>query len=779
MADVTSTARLVVTVEGEDKVKKLAASLKALAGAGGTKKIGVGGGATGLASQMAATHIAVKRAIAPAIAAGAVTAKVMEKTAGQQAGIAKTVATMSASQAITGKLMGQIGAGQAVMAKTVAPMMAAQTAAAKLAKAMPTSLAEGMAKAQAARAAIVGRGKEVFPEQAPGPSGMTAKMIAALRKNAHAQGTDDEIRARYAKPPAAAIPFNKKELAQRAAMGVPAAGAGLAEGGGIGIGGGLARLGLGVGVVGILGGATVALTALAAAAAAVSVGAWAANKGLDEASKSAKNIWDNMGRAKAAGKTVDQLADRDALRDQLFGEKAAGLENRLPKLLTEQRQKKGIAGDKGIFGKLGLDRKTLADMEKKGEADATGVLERIGDKRAQLEDKIAAAKLPKQKAALEKQLGAFDKSMNLFLGKPLADMVRGLPRDEAKKFKNELKAVSDSFDKVVPKTTPKELEQQAARLQRAEFVAAQIAKKRDEAIGRTTTPAAARFQEAKNKITGALSPEYSQIVGNIGRLALDAGTALLGMIPTDKIKAAAGVVGNYLQNLKLEDIPGEFTKLGTLIKDKVRGAFATEDQDLWEGIKETLKGGLKSAFDNQADLWTGIGTKISSGLKAAMDSIQIGDSFTGLGKLVTDAITNAIKAAKDALGLGEKPAEPVIPRGKDELQEQPAPTQPEQTPGRFEELLELPAKASEAAQTFNDAAGSGLPGKGGEAGSAFNSSVDGNSIGSAIGNTAAGIISGTTVNVKVDVSGAVSSSVSGGGSKSGGASPGPDTTAGQ
>jgi hypothetical protein len=53
MADVTSTARLIVTVEGEDKVRKLAASLKALGAAGGTKRFGVGTGAGGLAAQMA------------------------------------------------------------------------------------------------------------------------------------------------------------------------------------------------------------------------------------------------------------------------------------------------------------------------------------------------------------------------------------------------------------------------------------------------------------------------------------------------------------------------------------------------------------------------------------------------------------------------------------------------------------------------------------------------------------------------------------------------------
>jgi hypothetical protein len=811
MADVTSTARLIVTVEGEDKIRKLLADLKKLGAAGGASKIGIGGGKGGLgslAASTAATHVAVKRAIAPAIAAGVATAKVVEKTASQQASVAKTVATIGATQAVTGKLMGKIGEGQSVLAKAVAPLQ---------------TVTGGMAKAQAALAAVKGRAKELFPAQGPPATGITDKFIAAIRKRG-ALGTDEEIRQRYANPPAATIPLNKKELAKRAAMGLPPPGAaaGVAEGaagaGGMGL---AARLGVGAGVVTILGGAAVALGALAAAAGAVAVGAWAANKGLDAASKSAKNIWDNMGRAKAQGKTVDELADRDALRDQLFGEKAEGFENRLPRLLTDQKRKKGILGDKGIFGTLGLDKKTMAEMEKKGEADATGVLTRIADKRFELEDKINAAKTPKQKAALEQKLRQFDKSFDLFAGKPLADAVRGLPKGEAKKFKDELKQVSDAFDEVVPKTTPKQLEQQAAAMQRAEFIRDQIAKKRDEAIGRITTPAAARFQEAKNAISAQLSPIYSQIVGNIGRLALDAGTALLKMIPVDKLKAAGKVVGDYLKNLKVENIGAELGKLKDIIWNGIRGAIATPDQTIWEGLKERFKEGLKSAWDNQKavwtdvigpaigegiksawqnqkDLWSGIGTMISEGVTSAIDGIKATapNLFSGLGTAITDAVKTMINTVGQIIP-GFKPFETSTDllkreqRERDERRargEQEGPFLPGQgppaAPGAADQLgigdigNNLPQKAGEAAQTFNDAAGSGLSGKGSEAGGAFNSAVDGNSIGSAIGNTAAGIISSTTVNVKVDVSGAVTSSTSVGGGRGGGASTGTDKPSG-
>jgi len=794
MADVTSTARLIVTVEGEDKIRKLMADLKKLAAAGGTSKIGIGGGKGGigsLAASTAATHVAVKRAIAPAIAAGVVTAKVVEKTASQQASIAKTVAAVGATQAITGKLMGKIGEGQSILAKAVAPLQ---------------TVTGGIAKAQAAVAKVMARPKEAFAAPEAVATGMTDKMIRKLRQFSNAQGTDEEIRARYAKPPAARMPLNKKELAKREAMGLPPiGGAGVAEGaaGGMGL---AARLGVGAGVVTILGGAAVAVGALAAAAGTLAVGAWAANKGIDAASKSAKNIWDNMGRAKAQGKTVDEIADRDMLRDQLFGDKAEGFENRLPRLLTDQKRKKGILGDKGIFSTLGLDKKTMAEMEKKGEADATGVLTRIADKRFELEDKINAAKTPKQKAALEKKLHAFDKSFDLFAGKPLADAVRGLPRGEAKKFRDELAAVSDSFDKVVPKTTSKQLEQQAAALQREEFKARAIAQKRDEAIGRITTPAATRFQAAKNDISAQLSPIYSQIVGNIGRLALDVGTELLKMIPTDKLKAAGKVVGDYLQNLKVEDIGTELGKLKDIIWNSVRGAIATPDQTIWEGLKERFTEGLKSAWDNQKavwtdvigpaigeglksawqnqkDLWSGIGTMISEGVTSAIDGIKATapNLFSGLGTAITDAVKTMINTVGQIIP-GFKPFETSTDllrreqRERDERRargEQEGPFLPGQgpkpAPGAAEQLgidsigQNLTTKAGEAAQTFNDAAGSGLSGKGSEAGGAFNSSVDGGAIGSKIGTTAAGIISATTVNVKVDVSGAVSSTVSGGG----------------
>jgi len=199
MADVTSTARLIVTVEGENKIKALAAQIKALQGLSGSKRIG---GVTGPA-QMVAQNVAMKRA----------------------------ATQMAASQAVTGRLMKPMQAQVSQTAKIVAPLAAQQAALAKttsnILKTEKASAAD-MAKAQAARARVMARQKEVYPVNAAAASGITDKLLRSIQKRNLGMSEADARRA--ATGGTRQLPgINKRDIATAVGQGWMSRSAGAAQ----------------------------------------------------------------------------------------------------------------------------------------------------------------------------------------------------------------------------------------------------------------------------------------------------------------------------------------------------------------------------------------------------------------------------------------------------------------------------------------------------------------------------------------------------------------------
>ena len=796
MADVTSTARLIVEVIGEDKVKALARDLAALKKAGGSFAaggVGARAGAKGALAELAGTRAGVKaglvRAMAPVVAAQATAAKLSQ----QQAKSLLQAVSPAAAGALQAKLSQQ--QGRALLA-ALEPAIKAQTAAAVAApKAIAAPIVSGIAEMTAAQrlaASIARRTGEktaaVEARLAKGPQPFPLNAAEQKRRDAN-------IAARAAGAAGAGPPKP------------PGAAAGLAEGAGVGV---AARAGLAVGGI-------TAAASLAAAGVVASIGiVLAAMKtGFSAAEKHAKDTIKLAGEAKRAGVTMDELQERRIAGERVLGEQYESIEKRLPKLLSTRNKQTRAALDS-----LGLSPKDLAQLEKAGKRfDPLDVIEKMQGKREALEDKALKAKAGKEKSAADKALRDFDDRLTRVLGKEAADKIAAGRAAETRQAKEDARRIT-AFG---PKEAPAKQLADAKRMQREQDLidrnsaafTARIGSGMSESVGNVLETFRTKFQEV-------LGPGIADLTTNIGRLGFEGLKTAL-----DALAPGAGSAATALQSLNtaLEGLTFDQaveklkTNLGEGIRSAVDNAFKgmaadfSADSPFVKSVQENWKRFLdlfKLPDKKDADLTEA--ERVAKRDAELRQQTAAQDAAAAAARIRSEA-TEAAREARDKEIREQREAKPPP------LEEKPKISLDEalkQIPSIGDLLkqsvdsidltgkgaalgdsiktsvdsIDLSGKGAEAGNAlgtaagtginaagtsggnaFSAAAGQGITSAGTAGGAAFASAINPSSIGSAIGAAAAAAISAATVNVNVNanVAGAAV-----GGARGGGASTGPD-----
>jgi hypothetical protein len=661
MADVTSTARLIVTVEGEGKIAALAAQLKALKALGGSTRVGAGGG-VGLAQQMA-----TRRAIATV-------GKQQAGIAKQQSGLTKQLATVSATQAVTGKLLAPMAAQQRTTAKLIAPLAAQQATLAKTVKPLAAGQA-AIARVQQqwlAGRAMAARGART-PSQPPAPSGVTPGLMKSiLERSPHL--TAAQVAAAQAAPtifpPSAAMLKAQAKAAKAAAKAAAAAqpppptpprtSAGrrgglrappvvppvgpvlgpVARAAGLGAAGGVFARG-----------------AAAAAPLAGAVGALAV--GFKAASSQAEELVTNQGRALKSRREIDEVEARRAAGEAVFGKGYETLEKRLPKLLSDQRAKRGIAGEKGLFARMGIDPAAVAKMEKAGKRlDTYDIGEIFAKKREQLEGAVAAAKTPKAAQAAQKKLDQFWKDVGLFG----PEMVRATAfgSEALKNFRENQQQIQQAYGAGLADEKTQLRQAQANVLARAN-VGNQFKESMDR-VGTIAMPGVNKALDALNTKMLDLGPAVSGTLGHFSRLGWEGIASSINSIDSSKFKTAMQDLQTMLAGETWETL--DLSKVATGIGKALGAAFEGVDfsesigklsTKLGESIPDLLGTAVEGAFTAMAE---NIGKGIDNMMiKWLPESMLSEEQIEEKRKRAADAA--AKKAEEDA-----KKAPPVPPQIK-------------------------------------------------------------------------------------------------------------------
>jgi len=626
MADVTSTARLIVTVEGENKIKALAAQIKALQGLSGSKRIG---GVTGPA-QMVAQNAAMKRA----------------------------ATQMMASQAITGRMLKPLQAQVQQTSKIVAPLVAQQ---AQLAKAQKATAAD-MLRAEKARAKAIARGRENYPAQAAAASGITDKLLRSIQKRNMGMSLEDARRA--ATGGTRQLPgLNKRDIATAVGQGwmTRAAGAAqlaamaakpavaeaaakaarstpsarVASGGRSGRAGSLLA-GAGTRAVGAIEGATGAwgVGALArglgsAALAAVPLAAAAGSMaiGFKAANAQAEDLVTNTAKSLKSRREVDEVEARQAAGEAVFGPGYAGLEKRLPKMLSDQRAKRGIAGEKGLYGRLGLDPAHVKKMEAAGKKlDAYDIGQIFAKKREQLEAAVEGAKTPKAADAAKKRLAQFWKDVGLF--GPELVRATAFGSEALAQFLQTQQQIQQAYGAGLVDEKQQLRDAQQNILLRSS-IGSQFKEGMDR-IGTQALPGVNQALAAFNQKMLELGPSVTTTIGQFARLGWEGIASSINSIDSSKLKTALDDLNKSLTGASWETLDTGLiaSKLGTAMK-------AAWDAVDWSSSISAATAKLPSL----------VGTALKAAFEAGM---------TGLGDAIGEGVQNMINVWRKRLGLDEQ-----------------------------------------------------------------------------------------------------------------------------
>jgi hypothetical protein len=836
MADVTSTARLVVTVEGEGKIKALAAQIKALQGLSGSKRIGAGLSTTAAAAQTAV----INRRVA---------------TVGkQQAAVSKQLATVSASQAITGKMLAPLAGQQKQTAKILTPLVAQQATLAKT----QSDLTAGMLRAEKARAARLQRGREVFPEQAPAAAGITPSLLRSIKKRNLGMTEAEALRA--ATGGTRNLPkINKKDFASAAGQGwltreaaaagvaalaakpaVAQAAAKAAGGGGkppkmtpsqraltsFGAGavsktlaatGVPAAVGAGIGTLARgLGAASAAAIPLAGTVGAMAVGFKSANA-------QAEDLVTNTGKAMKSRREVDEVEARQAAGESVFGKNYEQLEKRIPKLLSEQRAKRGIAGEKGLFARVGLDPARVAKLEKAGKRlDTYDIGEIFAKKREDLEAAVAGAKTPKAAEAAKKKLAQFWKDVALFG----PEMVRATAfgSEALKRNRENQQKIQDAYGKGLADEKTQLQQAQENALLRGQ-VGSQFKEFQDR-IGTFSMGGVNEALAAFNAKMLQIGPGLSEAIGRLSGIGWSAIAAGIKSIDGGWLETQLQKINQSLRDFKIEDASVESItqqlqeQFNNAMKAGVEGMTSGEGsaqladiiakdfkEKFWPSVLENIRRlGLldkpKTEAEQEADraeaerqrqrLLERESEKPFFG-KEPEKPATFADRFNFPGATIDAPGANVEmpqwKRPPEALQptvsrdfpggvplpTARPTGAPAVPPTGPVVMPAPDLTSAAQAAGSaFNTTVQsgISAAGSTGGQAFSTAASAGLSTAGTAAGGAFNSAVNASSIGAQIGAAAAAAISAAKVNVNVNVAGA---GTAGGGTRGSPGSAGTDT----
>jgi hypothetical protein len=799
MADVTSTARLIVTVEGEGKIKALAAQIKALQGLSGSKRIG---GITGPA-QMVAQNASMKRA----------------------------ATQMAASQAVTGRLMKPMQAQISQTAKIVAPLAAQQAALAKttsnILKTEKASAAD-MARAQAARARVMARQKEVYPTNAPAAAGITDKLLKSIQKRN--LGMSEEEARRAATGGTRSLPkINKRDYAaavgqgwmtrEAAAAGVAALAAKpavataaakaaaaastpsqrLAAGGRTGAAGKMLG-GLGNKAVGAiesvggaygagmlargLGAASAAAVPLAAAAGTMAVGFKAANA-------QAEDLVTNTGKAMKKRREVDEIEARQAAGESVFGKAFESLEKGVPKLLSAQRAKRGIAGEKGIMGRLGLSQEQIVKAEKAGKKlDAYGIGEILAKKREQLEQAVTGAPTPKAKAAAQKKLDQFWKDVGL--------LPEGYTRAAA--FGSKALEQNRKNQEEIQRSYGAGLADEKKQLQDAQnniLLRGQIASQFKEGMDRIGTFSMPGVNDALREFNAKMmqiGPGLSEALGRLSGIGWQAIAAGIKSIDGSWLATQLEKINVSLRDFKIEDmsVEGVTQQLQEQFNKMMKSAF--EGMTSGEG-SANLADFIAKDFTEK--FWPSVMENIRRLKEMALPEVKVDadqpvDEYDMQRRQAATKgePPKVIEAPGATVNIPEwkRPPEqlqPTVssdfpggvptPRARPTGAPQPPALPTTAAPGLVPDQGAFTAAGSAGGKAFSDAAASGITTAGSAGGKAFSSGINASQIGGAIGSAAAKVIS--AAKVTVNVQGAVNAA-GGGGGRTAPASKGTDTSGG-
>lgn len=834
MADVTSTARLIVTVEGEGKIKALAAQIKALQALSGSKRIG---GVSGPA-QMVAQNVAMKNAASQMAATQLTTTRLMKPVIAQQAALAKTVAPLVAGQVATAKFVkawtasakpgGAMWPGggkmssrdQAIRAGIIAEQ-AKSLQAMKAAAGPMAAIARAQADWKASRGPRAGGEAALLGKMSPGViesikkrnPGRTTEEVLSGWATGLPPRADPKAAARTAKAEAKTAKLAEKVAeAHRAHLGKLGAGL-VGRTLGLGAVGGVAAEGVG-GLARVLGPAAVAAVPIAATAAAMAVGFRAANK-------QAESLVTNAGKAMKSHREIEEINARQLAGETVFGKGYGQLEKGVPKLLSAQRAKRGIAGEKGIMARLGLDPASVAAAEAAGKKlDAYDIGTILAKKREQLERAITGAPTPQAKADAQKKLDQFWKDVGL------------LPQayTRAAAFGSEALEQNRKNQEEIQRAYGAGLANEKTQLAQAQQnvllrgqINAQVQAGMDR-IGTEAMPGANAALAAFNQKMMELGPSVTSTLGKFSSISWQAVADGINAIDTSKLKTAFDDLNKSLSG---DGIKLDGNAIAANVGKVIGTAFAEID---WSTI------GIANSIKNLVPL---IGSAIGGALSGLGLDQSLGD---GIDRMIADFK----KQWKVKFGEGQEGATPaeradIEKKAEDERKAREAGISPDEYRRRMEATVppvrqvtiksdsttvtpttpttpgaavpaapaaappagaaapaagapvlmptpDLTGAATTAAGAFNttvqsgiseagraggeafsSAAKSGLSEAGSAAGSAFNSAVNASSIGQAIGAAAAAAISKATVTV--NVAGAAGQAVGGGGAPTGGDKP--------